>query len=79
MAHYLEDMTREELLALCKRWERASSSVGICGSEYYMDPERVFERVRGRVQAQHTALMSFAKRAKKAEAELRTKGEQDNG
>lgn len=42
----LEDMNRDQLLAMCKRWERAASSAGICGSEYYCEPENVFQRVR---------------------------------
>lgn len=30
---------------LLYRWARAACSVGICGSEYHNDPERVFARV----------------------------------
>ncbi len=52
----LEDMTREQLLALCKRWERAACGEGICGSEYYADPERVFEAVRSTRESLLTAL-----------------------
>jgi hypothetical protein len=54
---YYEDMSREQLLAMCKRWERAAGAAGICGSEYYADPERVFERVRARQAAFHQALL----------------------
>jgi hypothetical protein len=65
--HYIEDKTREELVALCKRWERAACSVGIAGSEYYMDPERVFQRVRDRSDAQMRAIGAWARRAREAE------------
>lgn len=54
---YLEDMSRERLLDLCKRWERAHCVFGICGSEYYADPERVFERVRAQHDMLHRALL----------------------
>jgi len=59
-AYLIEDMTREQLLALCKRWERAHGDVGICGSEYYADPERVFQAVRDRQEALMRALFSCA-------------------
>jgi hypothetical protein len=35
----------EKLRALCRRWNRAAANAGICGSEYFDDPERVFDRV----------------------------------
>lgn len=63
----LEDMTKDQLLALAKRWERAHCQVGICGSEYYADPERVFEVVRSSRDATMRAL--FRAKGLKSRAE----------
>jgi hypothetical protein len=41
-----EETRIEKLRELCQRWNVAASGVGICGSEYVDDPERVFEAVR---------------------------------
>jgi hypothetical protein len=53
----IEEMDRDRLVELCKRWERAHCGVGICGSEYYADPERVFAAVRAHSDALHKALV----------------------
>jgi hypothetical protein len=68
---YIEELTQEEAVSLLKRWERAASSIGICGSEYYMDPERVFQRVQDRHDSLHKGMLSWAERAHKAETELK--------
>lgn len=57
MPNLLEDMTREQLLSLCKRWERAHCDAGIMGSEYYMDPERTFAVVRERQDRLRCAIL----------------------
>lgn len=57
MTYLLEDMTRDQLLALCKRWERAHCDAGIMGSEYYIEPERVFEYVGENRRALTKALL----------------------
>jgi hypothetical protein len=38
--------TANDMTDLERRWNRAASSVGICGSEFHNDPEAVFARVR---------------------------------
>ena len=45
-SYLIEGMSREKLIKLCKRWEKAHCEAGFTGSEYYADPERVFQRVR---------------------------------
>lgn len=59
MAHLLEDKTREELLALCKRWETAHCSIGVCGSEYYADPERTFAAIRSQRDSAHKMILKL--------------------
>lgn len=66
----IENMNRDQLEALCRRWERAASSVGICGSEYYCGPERVFERVRDNREAMMRTLVNFKKNAAVTETNI---------
>ncbi len=56
-----EETDIRKLQALCLRWNRAAASVGICGSEFVDEPERVFDAVR---ETHHT-LMSHLVKAKK--------------
>lgn len=60
----IEDMNRDQLEALARRWERAAATAGPCGSEYYCEPERVFERVRQGRQSLMDALVACKKNKK---------------
>lgn len=59
-SYLIEGMTMDKLRDLAKRWESAHCAAGIVGSEYYADPERVFEAVR----SNREALMNALRRAK---------------
>jgi hypothetical protein len=61
-SYLIEGMSREKLVALCKRWEKAHCEAGFIGSEYYADPERVFQRVRDQRGALHRALIRAIRR-----------------
>ena len=61
-SYLIEGMSREKLVALCKRWEKAHCEAGLIGSEYYADPERVFQRVRDQRGALHRALIRAIRR-----------------
>ena len=52
-----EETDIEKLRVLCRRWNIAASRVGICGSEYIDDPERVFAQVRATRDAMMRALI----------------------
>jgi hypothetical protein len=63
-SYLIEGMSREKLVALCKRWEKAHCEAGLIGSEYYADPERVFQRVREQRDSLHRGLMRAMQREK---------------
>jgi hypothetical protein len=65
-SYLIEGMSREKLVALCKRWEKAHCEAGLIGSEYYADPERVFQRVRDQRDSLHRGLMRAIQREKAA-------------
>ena len=56
-SYLIEGMSREKLIKLCKRWEKAHCEAGFTGSEYYADPERVFQRVREQRGSLHHSLI----------------------
>lgn len=65
-SYLIEGMSREKLVALCIRWEKAHCEAGLIGSEYYADPERVFQRVRDQRDSLHRGLMRAIQREKAA-------------